>query len=187
MRKYFLLVITCFLISSFAFAQEEESTDSKGEILDKLVFGGNIGGGYSNGWNLNISPTVGYKLTNSTVAGVGVSYIYSDFNNSYYSYRSKFNVTGGRVFLQQLLINNLYARAEYEYLDYSIRLFSNDGRIVSETRGQAPGLLLGGGYTTSFGYGLGFNMELLYNVMYRADVSPYPSPIIIRGGFMYGF
>jgi hypothetical protein len=188
MRKLILLAMTCLLTSVIASAQEEEQvTEDRAEILDKLVFGGNIGGGFSNGWSINLSPTVGYKITNTTIAGVGMSYIYRDFNSDFYANRSVFYVTGGRVFAQQLLFNNIYARGEYEYLDYSLRLYSNDGRLINESRGQAPGLLLGGGYTTSFGYGLGFNMEVLYNVIYRADISPYPSPLVIRGGFMFGF
>jgi len=187
-KKYGFLLLTCLLISFTAFGQEEEEqSDRDYQILEKLVFGGNVGGGYANGWNINISPTVGYRVTNTTIAGLGVSYIYSDFNNPFFANRSTFNVTGGRLFVQQLLFQNLYAQAEYEYLDYSLKIRSSDGRVISESSGQAPGLLLGGGYTTSFGYGLGFNMEILYNVLYQVGVSPYPSPFIIRGGLMYGF
>ena len=187
-KKYGFLLLTCLLISFTAFGQEEErQSDRDNQILEKLVFGGNVGGGYANGWNINISPTVGYRVTNTTIAGLGVSYIYSDFNSPFFANRSTFNVTGGRLFVQQLLFQNLYAQAEYEYLDYSLKIRSSDGRVLSESSGQAPGLLLGGGYTTSFGYGLGFNMEILYNVLYQVGVSPYPSPFIIRGGLMYGF
>lgn len=182
-------ILLCLMISFMTFAQEEEEKDDGNEtpFIEKLVFGGNVGGGYANGWNINLSPTVGYRLTNSTIAGVGVSYIYSDFNNPFFNERSTFNVTGGRLFVQQLLFQNLYAQAEFEYLNYSLKLRTSDGRVLSESSGRAPGLLLGGGYTTSFGYGLGFNMEILYNVLYQVGVSPYPSPFIIRGGLMYGF
>lgn len=189
-KKYTFLLLACLLISITVFAQEEEENNDQGnEILQKLVFGGNVGGGYANGWNINLSPTIGYKVTNTTIAGVGFNYIYSDFNNPYFSAnRTTYTTTGGRLFIQQLLFQNLYAQAEYEYLDYSLKVRSRgDGRVIDEITGQAPGLLLGGGYTTSFGYGLGMNIEVLYNVLYKEGISPYPSPLIIRGGLMYGF
>lgn len=187
-KKYSFLILACLMLTLTGYAQEEEEgAKEKSEILEKLVFGGNLGGGYANGWNLNISPTVGYKITDRTVTGLGLTYIYSDFQNPYYQNRTVYKVTGGRVFGQQLLFRNLYAHAEYEYLTYDLTVRSNDGRIISEFENQAPGLLLGGGHSTSFGYGLGFTIEVLYNVLYREGITPYSSPLRIRGGLMFGF
>lgn len=187
-KKYSLLLLACFCFAISGFAQEEEENNDEGnQILDKLVFGGNVGGGYSNGWNITLSPTVGYRVTPTTIAGVGVSYIYSDFTSQFYNTRVTQNVTGGRIFAQQLLFRNLYARGEYEYLSFTQEVTAANGR--KETFEQtAPGLLLGGGYTTQFGSsGLGVTFEVLYNVIYQADRSPYPSPFILRGGLMFGF
>jgi hypothetical protein len=188
-KKYSLLLLAsfCFAISGFA-QEEEENNDEGNQILEKLVFGGNVGGGYSNGWNITLSPTVGYRVTPTTIAGVGVSYIYSDFTRQWDGLRLTTNVTGGRVFAQQLLFQNLYARGEYEYLTFTERLRDDLGRTISEAELQAPGLLVGGGYSTQFGgSGIGFTVEVLYNVIYKAETSPYPSPFIFRGGLMYGF
>jgi len=188
-KKYGLLLLACFCFVISGFAQEEEEDDGEGnEILEKLVFGGNIGGGYANGWNVTLSPTVGYRVSPTTIAGVGVSYIYSDFTNRWDGLRWTQNVTGGRIFAQQLLFQNLYARGEYEYLTFTATIRDETGRTISENELQAPGLLIGGGYTSQFGSsGLGFTFEVLYNVIYQADRSPYPSPFILRGGLMYGF
>jgi hypothetical protein len=192
-KKYGLLILAFLFIATISFAQtaetrETESKDDGESILNKLVIGGNVGAGYANGWNINLSPTIGYKLTNSTVVGVGITYNYADFNNPFYNNnRTTYNTTGGRVFVQQLLFQNLYAHVEYEYLSYEVRVRSNDGRVVSQFEATAPGLLLGGGYSSSFGNGLGFTTEILYNVLYRSDISPYASPLIFRGGLMYGF
>lgn len=188
-RKYGLLLFACFCFAISGFAQEEEGNSDEGnQILEKLVFGGNVGGGYSNGWNLTLSPTVGYRVTPTTIAGVGVTYIYSDFNSQYYSSRITTNVTGGRLFAQQLLFQNLYARAEYEYLIFTQKQRDGSGRVFDERKLEAPGLLLGGGYSTQFGgSGIGFTFEILYNVIYKAGNSAYPSPFIFRGGLMYGF
>jgi hypothetical protein len=191
-KKYSFLLFTLLLVSSLSFAQtaeveEDNSKDSEKSILDKLVFGGNVGIGYSNGWNINLSPTIGYKVTPTTILGVGITYIHSDFRNPWDGLRWTQDVTGARVFGQQLLFGNLYAHAEGEYLTFTAKITDETGRIIDKREIQAPGLLLGGGYSTSFGYGLGFTFEVLYNVLYRADTSPYPSPIVFRGGLMFGF
>jgi hypothetical protein len=191
-KKYSFLLLTFLFIATMSFAQTAEietpkSKNNDESILKKLVLGGNVGVGYANGWNLNLSPTVGYKLTNSTIAGIGITYNYADFNNPFYNNRTTYNTTGGRIFAQQLLFQNLYAHAEYEYLSYEVKVRSNDGRIVNQFEATAPGLLLGGGYSSSFGNGFGFTTEILYNILYRSDISPYASPLIFRGGFMYGF
>lgn len=188
-KKYSFLVIAFLAFATVNFAQTAEVETPKDEesILKKLVFGGNVGAGYANGWNINLSPTVGYKLTKSTIAGVGVSYLHSDFRNPYYANRTTYNSTGGRIFAQQLLFQNLYAHVEYEYLSYEIKVRTSDGRIVNQFEANAPGFLLGGGYTTSFGNGIGFTTEVLYNVLYRAGISPYATPLVFRGGLMFGF
>lgn len=191
-RKYGFLLLTFLVLSTISFAQtaeieENKSNDNSESILKKLVLGGNIGAGYANGWNINLSPTVGYKFTNTTIGGVGITYNYADFNNPYYNNRTTYNTTGGRIFAQQLLFQNLYAHAEYEYLSYEVKVRTDDGRIVNQFEATAPGLLLGGGYSSSFGNGLGFTTEVLYNVLYRSGISPYASPLVFRGGLMYGF
>lgn len=188
-KKYGLLFLACFCLAITGFAQEGESDNDEGnKILDRLVFGGNLGGGYANGFNINVSPTVGYRITNTTIAGVGVSYIYSDFTNRWDGLRWTQNVTGGRLFAQQLLFQNLYARGEYEYLAFTAKIRDDSGRILNESELEVPGLLFGGGYSTQFGgSGLGFTFEVLYNILYKAENSPYPSPLVIRGGLMFGF
>ncbi len=188
-KRYSLLLLACFCFVVSGFAQEEEDNDEEGnEILEKLVFGGNIGLGYSNGFNITLSPTVGYRVTNTTIAGVGFTYIYSDFTNRWDGLRWTQNVTGGRIFAQQLLFQNLYARGEYEFLNFTATVRDESGRLLSENELEAPGLLLGGGYGTQFGSsGLGFTFEVLYNILYQADRSPYPSPLIMRGGVVFGF
>lgn len=176
-----------FTLTGFAQEEGEEVQKEESKILDKLVLGGNIGGGYANGWNINLSPTLGYKVTSGTILGLGVSYIYSDFNSPFYQNRSTYKVTGGRAIAQQLLFNGLYAQGEFEYLMYNTKIRTDDGRVINEFEGQAPGLLLGGGHSSNFGRGVGFTIEVLYNVLYRQGVTPYSSPLVIRGGFMFGF
>ncbi len=185
--SYLLLAFLLFAMSSSAQSVDNEQDNGDDSILKKLVFGGNIGAGYSNGWNLNLSPTVGYRTTNTSITGIGITYIHSDFKNSWDGLRWTQDVTGARVFAQQLLFGGLHAQAEYEYLTFTAKIRDSSNRIIQEREIQTPGLLLGGGYSQSFGHGLGFTTQVLYNVLYNASTSPYPSPLVIRGGFMYGF
>ncbi len=189
--QYSFLFLVSLAISVTAIAQESEEDDYDGSregksITDRLVFGGNLGLGYSNGWQINAAPTVGYKITRQFIAGVGVTYLYSDFDNPFSGLRSTQSAVGGRVFGQHLLFQNIYAIAEFEYLDYTIKLRDQLDNILSESELDGTGFFVGGGYTSSFGRGLGVGIEVLYNLTYDSFNSPYASPLVIRGGLMFG-
>ncbi len=172
--------------------QRPNATDEKLPFGKRLVLGGNFGIGFANGWYINLSPTVGYRLTDNLVAGVGGTYIFTQINNTGTNIRYFQHVYGGNVFGRYApfaqtniqLLSNLYAHAEYQHL-FVVSGARNANGSISESR-SVPGLLLGGGYTTGFGRGPAFNVDVLYNVLWRNDNSPYPSPLIVRAGFSYG-
>jgi hypothetical protein len=172
--------------------QRSNDPDEKLPFGKRLVLGGNFGIGFANGWYINLSPTVGYRLTDNLVAGVGGTYIFTQINNTGTNIRYFQHVYGGNVFGRYApfaqtniqLLSNLYAHAEYQHL-FVVSGARNANGSISESR-SVPGLLLGGGYTTGFGRGPAFNVDVLYNVLWRNDNSPYPSPLIVRAGFSYG-
>lgn len=152
---------------------------------DRLVYGGNILPGYSNGWILDLTPFVGYRLTNSTIAGVGVNYFYRSFRNPYLSDRSIWNMYGGRAFVMQQLMYDVFAQVEY---DYNYLIYKEKNAFGDETyrfTGSSPGLLLGGGYTQRSG-AVGFSLTVLYDVFYDANSISRPSPLVVRGGVIVG-
>jgi hypothetical protein len=172
--------------------EEDPSPDEKLPFSKRLVFGGNFGLGFSNGWYVNLSPTVGYRVTDNFITGIGGTYIFTQINvagsnTSYFQH-----VYGGNLFARYApfaktgiqMLSNLYAHSEYQHL-FVVSGARNANGSIRESR-SAPGLLLGGGYTTGFGRGPAFNVDVLYNVLWRSDNSPYPSPLIVRAGFSFG-
>jgi hypothetical protein len=156
---------------------------------DKLVFGGSIFPGYSNGWILEMTPMIGYKITNSTVAGVGINYSYRSFNDPYGRYSFTNRIYGGRAFVMQDLAYGAFAQieADYNYLTYKEKdAFDN---LVVDQRFQSPGFLVGGGYRQR-GDRVSYNITLLYDVLNRGNgVINRPNSIgpglILRGGVIF--
>lgn len=187
-----LLIILFLGCSLVAFAQEEENEkrDKRPERthpLEGIVFGGNVGLGYANGWRINASPSVGYRITDNFIGGVGFNYTYSEFRNPFSQYDEKYTVTGGRAFLQHLIAFNIYAMAEYEYLTGTFTVTDRISNVqVQQGETSAPGLLFGGGYNANFGFGFGGSIEILYNILHTSD-TPYSSPLVYRFGFTLGF
>jgi len=132
--------------------------------------GGMLGGSFSNsGGSFEISPLVGYKVTENFHVGSRLTYIYSKY------YGKSYNDFGGSLFARQRFLNFLFAHVEYEIL-------SVDG---NDERHTINSLFVGGGLFQSMG-GRGFaTIAMLYNVI-DSPYSPYSNPII-RIGFGVGF
>jgi len=73
MSKIWMLssILFGFIINgSAAFAQQSES------FTDKLTFGGNFGATFGTVTYVNLSPQVGYKVTERFIPGISATYIY---------------------------------------------------------------------------------------------------------------
>ncbi len=191
------LVLLFAMVATATYAQTKNDDDKSDEYsdgepfeeswTDKLVFGGNALPGYSNGWILELSPFVGYKLTNSTIAGVGINYFYRSYRNPFFQNSPKqiYRTYGGRAFVMQNLAFGLFAQAEYDYtfLNYKEKdIFDN---VTGSYQTQAPGFLIGGGYSQNAGR-IGYNMMVLYDTLYSTTTSARTSPWVIRGGIVFG-
>ena len=156
---------------------------------DKLVFGGSIFPGYSNGWILEMTPMVGYKVTKSTIAGVGVNYSYRGFNDPYGRYSLSNRIFGGRAFVMQDLFYGAFAQVEYDYNYLVYKEKDAFDQLVVDQRFQSPGLLVGGGYRQKGDF-VSYNITLLYDVMNQGNgVINRPNSIggglILRGGLIF--
>lgn len=189
------LIMMLALMATSAFAQTDDGDDDGYEDVEpfedswkeRIVWGGNIFPGYSNGWILDASPLVGYKLTNSTIAGVGVNFFYRSFRSPFDPNRNQSIIRsyGGRAFVMQDLLFGLFAQAEFDYNFRNERVEDAfDNILFSEDR-QAPGLLLGGGYSQRGGR-IGYNLTFLYDVLYSSNNSTRISPVVFRGGIILG-
>jgi hypothetical protein len=182
------------------FAQTDGSESGYEEVDDeedpfdeswtnKLVFGGGVFGMYSNGWILEFTPMIGYKVTNKTIAGVGANYSYQSFNDPYSAASESNRIYGGRAFVMQDLLYNVFAQVEYDYNYLTYRERDSYNQIVTDYRVQSPGILVGGGYRQR-GDRVSYNITLLYDVKNGANgVITRPNSIgsglIFRGGFMF--
>ena len=124
---------------------------------------------------VELSPLVGYKLTDEFSAGFGITYMYMK------DYFGPSNIYGGRVFARYNLFENVFAYAEYEALDIPFQpLYA----VNKEYRKTIYSPMLGGGYSQSMGENAHFVIMGLWNLN-QTVYSPYPNPIL-RMGFVLG-
>lgn len=188
--------ILCLLFNFWGFAQNPKKTDStkttineksiglnkkspiKSDFPDwkKLYFGGNVGAYFGTDITIvELSPLVGYKLTDEFSAGVGITYMYMK------DYFGPANIYGGRIFGRYNLFENVFAYAEYEALDIPFQpLYA----VNKEYRKTIYSPMVGGGYSQSMGENAHFVIMGLWNLN-QTLYSPYPNPII-RMGFVLG-
>jgi hypothetical protein len=180
------LILTSILLSGTGVFAQYENTSGQKETgktvktqspLNKIYLGGNIGGGWwSDGANFEISPIIGYRITNDLTTGVRLTYLYSYYSN--YGSKYSYHDFGGSVFMRYYMFKFLFVHAEFEEL--SSQYYLSDG---SKSRRWVPGLFLGGGLYQHFGNTF-MSVAVLFNVL-DSEYSPYTNPII-RIGFGVG-
>ena len=176
-KAFVLFIILTFFGGTGIYAQYQNlGTTNKVEIKENPWFvGGMIGGSFSNyGGSFEISPLVGYKVTENFHVGTRLTYIYSKYNGKSY------NDYGGSLFGRYRFLDFLFGHVEYEVLSvqYVNVNYEDERRTISS-------LFVGGGLFQSVG-GRGFaTIAILYNVL-ETEYSPYSNPVI-RIGFGVGF
>lgn len=169
-----LLFIAFITISFFCHAQ------GLNNLSDKIYFGGGMGLNLgTNVTNVNVSPQVGYKITDRFSMGLGAMYQYLAFKNSNISLSNY----GGSVFARYAITQQIFATTEYEYLTIEF--------ITAADQRERMGFssyFIGGGYVQPLGRNVSFLVIALYNVLYDPTrISPYMSPLVMRAGFSVGF
>ena len=193
MRRIYIFFIVLFLGISPSFAQyvekakqstkEEVKKDKqpprkKSQFSKNLVKGGNFGMQFKP-FSLDLSPTLGYKISKNLLVGVGASYVFTRskegeamFNRSIYS---------GRLYIQPSLVGGFFATAEYEAMNVPYTAEESQGT----QRIWLHNPQLGAGFSYPLGKLLKLNMTVLYNLNYQKDYSPLPSPWRFRLGFSF--
>ncbi len=189
-------------------AQDINLKDRKNSsFMDRVSIGGALGFGFSsNSILVDVSPIIGYSLTDNLVVGVGLTYKYYQYNDFYQSTSDlssfsdlKNNIYGGSVFARYFLtgigipvIENMFLHAEFEPL-----IFTSDYKFVSYTFGDFYGAdggfyvrerdqititsyFLGGGLRQMINDRSFVYIEVLWN--FNEDLySPYSNPRIRIG------
>lgn len=187
MKPYILYIIISLIAVNSLSAQDYvkektatatpqlKKTPKKKELIDRLTFGGNFGAAFGDVTFIDISPTVGYHVTDDFILGTGFTYSY--LKDKRYNPIYQTNIFGGRLFAQYIILENFVAHAEYELLNMDI--FINE--IV---RDNIHSLFIGGGYRGSMGGNSFVSLLILYNIN-ESEFSPYQNPQI-RAGFGIG-
>jgi len=199
MRKIFL-TITLIICAFAAFSQEEEPQEKEKPAFfeqpkpawkDKLRYGGNFWLGFWGAFYIDVSPMVGYEVTNKgTVVGLGANIIYQGVFNGGGNF-----IYGPKIFVRQPVFRSIFAQAEYEMMNaYSNQFYSfNSGTPVTDIKKKWEGSpLIGAGFYQGRQGQRGSYLALMYNLGYpnRGFISPQGlggnnSPIVIRYGFLF--
>lgn len=183
-RLLFCLSILPIFICGTVKAQQQEPIQpppaNDDSFWDKIYIGGNFGLQFGTTTVVNLSPQVGYRVTDKFVPGIGITYIYYNFrdpNNNNKRYET--NVYGGSVFGKYFFTDNLFAHAEYEELN----LEGYDVFLKKYSRIWVPSAFVGGGYNQPLGQRGFIQLLLLFEVLQDRNSPYYRNNPVVRIGF----
>lgn len=193
MKIKFIIFVLLNLISTSIIAQTlEDPSVNDLTFKQRLVYGGGFGLQFGNITLLDISPSIGYRLTDRLTLGAGISYKYNrvrDYTQDlttgkWYDYTS--NVYGGSIWARYYLLQNIFAHAEIEQLqiDYKYTSISTTIPTLVKNGVGVNSVLVGGGFRQPVGGRVFFNILILFNLN-ESDFTPYSNPII-RAGISVG-
>ncbi len=147
----------------------------KPSFWDRTNLGGNFGLSFGRVTYIEASPLLMYNVNERLQLGPGLTYIYLRNNVRPFVYST--SVYGGRLFGRYFVLPDAFVQTELETLNFEERNADFNGRYTIFNP------LVGGGYRVPGGrLGGGFFFTALYNLNYQANLSPYPSPLIVRVG-----
>lgn len=196
MKIYFALVSVLLLSFSprTSSAQEgsvqgstvpQQPSQPSTPLRDRFFFGGSLGLQFGSYTYIDVSPLVGFKITEKIHAGLGLTYIYYKVKDQYYgSYET--SSYGGRVFGRYYILDNLFGHVEYEILNMEVPDgLNSSGQYDVLVRENITSLMVGGGYAQPIGSNAAITLMILFNLT-EEQWSPYQNPIF-RIGFSAGF
>jgi len=169
----------------FATWQKNQTTNKKRMSLSdkqfdpsRLTYGGNFGLTFASVTYVDISPMVGYRVTDRLTPGVGITYTYyrEKYNNLVY----QTSFYGGRVFTRYNLFPNIFVHGELEFLNFD----HYDFLTAESERIWFTSPIIGAGYMQPAGQRAAFMIYVLYALRSEELNSPYNgNPLIFRLGF----
>ena len=181
--KEVILSVSLFALSLISYCQEEGynfENVRRGFDKDRIYFGGNLGSfQFGQITSFDLSPMIGYRLTDKFSTGIGVSYQYFRSNPDHFTT----DIYGGRIIGNYIINDYLIAQAEGEVLSLESKYFILSNQVHDSQRFLNKSVYVGGGYKQNFGEHSFTYIVLLYNILYSAD-SHLGNPII-RVGFNF--
>jgi len=173
-----IVVIIISLFFSINTSAQQKNIENKGSFKDRIFLGGNLGLQFGTITLIEISPLLGYKITDDFSAGIGFTYQYykdTRFNPDYST-----NIFGGRIFARYYIYQDFFAHSEVEVLNYDAYYWpSNDKDNITITN-----VLVGGGYNQHVSQRASVSIMILWNL--NEDINSLYSNPIFRVGFNVG-
>jgi hypothetical protein len=188
MRLTFVTIVLFFSLTKITVAQQREIPrnnnvlKNKFVLKDRLVFGGGLTLNFGSVIAIGAAPTVGLKITDKWMAGVGVNYLY--YNDKFYNYST--NIYGGNVFTRYKVLENLFAHVEYAITNWEVPVQISNNTYTVERR-NIPAFYVGGGYSQPLGRNSNFVVIALYDLLYDPLTSYAGRPFEFRAGVNVGF
>ncbi len=193
--SYLSSILVLLLLSFFnpkISSAQSHIEQNKPRFTDRLVYGGGLGLQFGTLTLVDISPVVGYRVTERLETGLGFTYKYYRYKNYWYDYTTgqgydlKSNITGGSIYVRYHFLENVFAHAEFEQLHYRFTDYYNTGSGVQSDKQDAniSSVFIGGGYRQRISQGSYFFIMGLWNLT-EDSMSPYSNPVL-RMGVIFG-
>ncbi len=171
--------------------QQERKQKEQGFDPSRMIYGGSLGIGGGNGvFGFNVSPIVGYRITDKFAAGVGFGYQYTSINDyfeiedangfiNYYDFKA--SIISASVWMRYLVLPRLFVHAGYEHNFLSFQNYkfdpSGSGAIVGvKEKYSAPSVLAGIGYRMPIGSNVSLYMMGMVDILQFFPNAPLYSP-----------
>lgn len=171
---FFFLILLGF--SQLMARAEEEPDVREMKVRERIFVGGFIGLQLGTQTAVNISPLVGYRISNRLSAGVGGTYQY--YNDRFFGQSRSTHLYGYSAFARFRVIPRAFLHAEYERISLQSRVDQLGPEFGA--RVWEENFLLGAGYRQPLSDRVNFNLMLLYNFNTKSSVY-YQNPIFRFG------
>lgn len=192
--KRLLLCVLLVSAVQFTYAQyyKTDTVTRKGFDPSRLIVGGSLGMIFGDYTNVNISPLIGYRISQLFAAGVNINAQFASERwrtyNNVTTQRNQYTVLGGGIWGRVYPLDFLFVHVqpEYNYVSLKSTFYDSDPKTIIKEKYGVPSLLLGGGYSQPVGGRAAFSLMVLYDVL-QDDRSPYQNGLIFRVGASSGF
>jgi len=155
----------------------------------RIIIGGSLGLAFGDYTNINISPLIGYRISQLFAAGININAQYGSERLSNYSnittQRNQYTIFGGGVWGRVYPVDFLFIHVQPEYNAVSLKSTFYDPKTIVKDHYGVPSLLMGGGYSQPVGGRAAFSIMALYDVL-QDSRSPYQNGLILRIGASLG-
>jgi hypothetical protein len=169
------------IVNSNSNSYKNSYENNKPRFWDRAYFGGGLVLQFGDQTVIQVSPIMGYMLTEKLHVGLGVTYLYYKYIDHYYNYQYESNTYGASVFSKYFIFPEVFAYGEYGIMNMDVYNYLS----YEYSRANVASFLIGGGYRQMIGRNAGIELLLLYDLI-DDPYSPYTNPVI-RMGFVAGF